>query len=343
MKRPSLLAMSFLFTLACNGDKVPTAPIVPAAPAAATSVSVSVVSSVQTVAPGQTARLTATARYTDGSTKDVTSQATWTSSLTTVATVSAGAVTGVTLGRTLIRVLFDRWASSKTIVVEPDGTYILKGTVTEPGGIAVSGATVEAISGSQGQTVTNSTGAYELLGMGGTFILRVGKTGYFDERRTVTMSADQSLDVDITPRSAPAAVAGLYRVTFTVPPGCTALPAELKTRTYTAQIDQDAARVLVTLSGAPFVSRKNTFSGKVAGDIISFDLGTGDFYYYYYGGVVQEMVSSNQILTIWGTLTAPVTPQSISGSLAGGFTLRTVNNRAMSCSAADGRVVFTRQ
>ena len=106
-------------------------------------------------------------------------------------------------------------------------------------------------------------------------IVRVGKTGYFDERRTVTMSADQSLDVEITPRSARANVAGSYRVTFTASASCAILSAEQKTRTYTAKIDQDAAGLLVTLSGASFVSKKNTFAGKVSGDSVTFDLSGG--------------------------------------------------------------------
>jgi hypothetical protein len=346
VKRASLIAVSFLLTLACDGDKVPTTPPTPIVPPV-TTVSFSVSPVIQTIPPGQTARLTATAQYSDGSTKDVTSQALWTSSQVNVATVSAGAVTGVALGRTMIRVNFERFSISRTIVIQPDGTFILKGNVTEPGGVVVGSAAVEVISGAPRQAITNSAGAYELFGMAGTFILRVGKTGYFDERRTVTMSADQSLDVEITPRSAPAEVAGTYRVTFTASPSCTMLPAELKTRTYTARIDQDAARLLITLSDAPFVTDprlglQNTFSGKVFGDSVTFDVGSRSYYYfYYYGAVVREMLPSGGILTIWGTVTAPVTRQSISGTLAGGFSLTTGNRPR--CSATDNHVVFSRQ
>src|ERR1700704_4733244 len=114
MKRASsLIAVSFLVTLACGGDKAPTvtAPPTTVVPSVF-SVGLSVSPLVQTIPPGQTTRLTAMARYNDGSTKDVTSQAFWTSSQTNVAVVSAGAVTGVTLGRTLIRVNFERWSAS---------------------------------------------------------------------------------------------------------------------------------------------------------------------------------------------------------------------------------------
>jgi Carboxypeptidase regulatory-like domain/Bacterial Ig-like domain (group 2) len=341
MKRASLIAVSFLLTLACDGDKTLTPPPTPFVPPV-TSVSVSLSPLVQTIPPGQTARLIATARYSDGSTKDVTSQATWTSTDARVATVSSGAVTGVALGSVVIRANFERWSTFMTIVIEPDGTFILSGKVTEAGGVVVGGATVEVISGTPNQTITNSGGSYRLFGIGGTSILRFGKTGYFDERRSVTMSADQSLDVEITPRSAPASVAGTYRVTFTASASCTILAAELKTRTYTARIDQDAARLLVTLSGASFVTMKNSFSGKVFGNTVTFDMGEGGYYYYYYGAPVQEVLPGGQILGIFGTMTASATPQSISGTLAGGFGLQTGRART-SCAANDHQVVFTRQ
>jgi hypothetical protein len=290
-------------------------------------------------------RLTATARYSDGSTKDVTSQATWTSSQPSVAFVSAGAVTGVALGRTVIRVNFERWSPSMTIVIEPDGTFILKGRVTEPVGVGVSGAAVEVLSGPPSKVITNSDGLYELFGMAGTIILRVFKTDYFDEKRTVTMSADQSLDVEITARAAPADVAGTYRATFTASASCTTLPAELKTRTYTARIDQDGVRLLVTLSGASFVTMKNTFPGRILGNTVTLDIGGDGFYdYAYYGATVREVLTSGQIFGISGTMTAAVTPQSISGPLTGRFTITLkTGGQVASCSGTDNRVVFTRQ
>ena len=346
MKRASLIAVSFLLTFGCNGDKVPTAPSTPSVPSATSvSLSLSPLVLVQKIPPGQTAQLIATARYSDGSAKDVTSQATWTSSQPNVAFVSAGAVTGVALGRTVVRVNFERLSTSMTIVIEPNGTFILAGRVTAPVGVGVNGATVEVISGPPNQATTNSNGFYELFGMGGTVILRVSKTDYFDEKRTVTMSADQSLDVEITPSVAPADVAGTYRATFTASASCTSLPAELKTRTYTARIDQDGVRLLITLSGASFVTMKNTFPGGVFGNTVTFNIGGDGFYdYAYYGATVREVLPSGQILGISGTVTATVTPQSISGPVAGRFTVTLKTDGLVTyCSENDNRVVFTRQ
>lgn len=344
MKRSSVIAVFVLFTLACDGDNVvPTTPSTPVVPAP-TSQGVSLSPVVQSIPPGQTVRLTATARFSDGTTRDVTSQAIWTSFQTSVATVSAGAVTGVALGRALIQANFERWFTSMTILIKPDGTFILTGKVTEPGGVGVGGALVEVTEGPPSRASTRSDGFYELFGVSGTVFVRYGKADYFDERRSVTILANQSLDVEITPRSAPMNLAGTYRVTVTVPMSCTILPSELRTRTYTARIDQDRARLMVTLSGASFVSMKNTFLGSVSGNTVRFDLGGTDYYYYYYygDGAVQEVLSTGQILGLHGTMIAPATPQSISGPFQGGFILRT-GNSSRSCGSSGSQMVFTRQ
>jgi hypothetical protein len=345
MKRALLIVVSLLLTFGCNGDKPPTAPSTPVVPPV-TVVSLSVAPLVQTIPPGQTVQLTATARFSDGSTRDVTSEANWTSSQENVAFVSGGAVTGARLGRTVIRANFHSGGStSMTIVIEPNGTFILKGRVTEPVGVGVSGAGVEVLSGPPSQVTTNSDGFYELFGMAGTLILRVFKTDYFDEKRTVTMSADQSLDVEITPRAAPADVAGTYGVTFTASASCTTFPAELKTRTYMARIDQNGVLLLTTLSGASFETKRNTFPGRVLGNTVTLNIGTDGFYdYAYYGATLREVLPSGQILGISGTMTAAVTPQSISGPLTGRFTMTLKNGGQVTyCSGNDNRVVFTRQ
>jgi hypothetical protein len=51
---------------------------------------------------------------------------------------------------------------------------------------------------------------------------------------------------------------------------------------------------------------------------------------------------NGQIVGIFGTMTAPVTPQSISATLVGGFTSKT-GNQITSCSAVDNQMVFTRR
>ena len=342
MKRTWLIVVSLLLTLACDGDKPSPTPTPIIAPTTVVSVSLSPV--VQRIPPGETVQLTATARSNDGSTSDATSQAVWTSSQTNVARVAAGLVTGVGLGVTVIRASVGGTSASLAIIVEPDGTFILRGSVTEPGQLGVAGATVEVISGPANSVLTSFFGSYELFGVGGTSVVRMRKSGYFDESRTVTMSGDQTLNVEITPRVAPANVAGNYSVTFEASPSCTILSPELRTRTYTARIDQNAASLLITLSGAQFVTAfgalRNSFSARIAGDSVTADLG-GTYSVFYYGPTIEESLPNGQTLGIWGTITASVTSQSISGTLVGGFALKT-GNRYATCSAPQNQVVFTR-
>ena len=217
----------------------------------------------------------------------MTAEARWTSTNVKVASAAAGMLTGLALGRTTIRATYMFRDASLTLIVEPDGTFILRGNVTEPGNVAVENAAVEVLSGPPSQVTTNSVGFYELFGVSGTFTLRVSKQGYVDETRTLTVTQDQTQDVQIRPRSQPAAVTGIYSMTFTASPSCSKLPAEAQTRTYTAEVAQDVARLLITLSDASFVTDQhglhNTFTGKVFGNAVTFSVGgCGGYYYYYY-------------------------------------------------------------
>ena len=90
--------------------------------------------------------------------------------------------------------------------------------------------------------------------MSGTVTLRVSKPGYLDDTRTVTVTQDQRLDVQIRPISGPTPVAGIYRLTLTISPSCAIVPDDQKTRTYTAAIGQEEARLRIELGDANFVT-----------------------------------------------------------------------------------------
>jgi len=69
-------------------------------------------------AKGASAQFTATAMYSDGSTRDVTSTATWATSDSTIATVTAvGVVTGVTDGTASITVTYSTTSTSDPIEI----------------------------------------------------------------------------------------------------------------------------------------------------------------------------------------------------------------------------------
>ena len=133
-------------------------------------------------AVGDTAQLTATATFSDGTTADVTRSAAWSSTYGIVATVdSTGVVTARGLGLTSI---FARYPSSgpgrtgiAQVTVTPAGTFAMTGRVREPGAGGLSGARVLHIdSGQSGTSDTN--GLVALGGLTGGARLRISKDGY---------------------------------------------------------------------------------------------------------------------------------------------------------------------
>jgi hypothetical protein len=341
MKR-TCFVVAVLIAVSCEGDK--PSPVLGPGPVTPI-LSTVLIQGAPAIGPGESARVQATARYSDGSEKDVTAEATWTSTQTRIATVAAGVITGQALGRVTIQARFESRTATVRLVIQPAGTFILTGNITEPGPINVGSATVAIVGGSN-QVTSTVSGFYELFGVSGTVGVRVSKPGYFDETRALTVMENQRLDVQIRPVLAPTSIAGNYRVTLTISSACASVPAEHKTRTYTAAIEQNSALVRVELRDANFAvdsrsGAKNRFNGKVMGNTVTFEWGTGSNYYYYYDDLaIQEILSSTQTLGIWGRVEAPVA-QTISGNLVGGFYFRE-GNRTSRCSDSNSTVVFTR-
>ena len=346
MNRAHFVSIALLIAAACEGDTKVPGPTTPTGNPEPSLASL-VIQGPLTVGPGQTAQVKAVARFADGTERDVTADARWTSSQAAIATVDAGVVMGQALGRAQIRATYVSRSASLSMVIKPEGTFVLAGNITEPGPVNIGMATVAVLGGTLNQVTANSLGFYELFGVAGALSLRVSKPGYLDETRTLSVTQDQTFDVQIKPVSAPASVAGTYRVILTISPSCSIVPDDQKTRTYTATIGQDMAKVTVRLGGAKFVvesgMEKNSFNGTVFGSTVTFDWGQGSFYYYSYNIYhVQEILPDGQILGIWGKLVAQAA-QTISGNLVGGFNFSGGNGaRNRPCSATDNRVVFTR-
>jgi uncharacterized protein YjdB len=84
-----------------------------------TVTSLAVTPSTVSVIAGQTQQLVATATFSDGTTSDVTSQASWSSSATGIATVSSsGLVSGVAMGTAGITASYGGQSGSSTVTVQ---------------------------------------------------------------------------------------------------------------------------------------------------------------------------------------------------------------------------------
>jgi hypothetical protein len=187
-------------------------------------------------AAGQTGFLTATARFADASTKDVTTEATWTSSDVSVATVSAGFVTATGLGKTTIQATYSNRSGFTTVQVTPAGTFVILGRVRDPGqgqgaGLGVPGFTVRDVMTGR-VTTTDASGDYSLGGIfpgdrviyekaGWETVERVFNSGDDDAQpgaqRVVSISAGSTAVISTAPND----------VVYQLQPGVSCTPCRL--------------------------------------------------------------------------------------------------------------------
>ena len=339
----------------CSDNKTPVTPIAPTPAATALRVT----GNTQGLDVNQTTQLAAVASLTDGTSRDVSAEAAWRSFNTAVATVSArGLLTAVGLGRTGVSAQYQGRLSTADVLVLPSGTYILRGTVAEPGPVPIGEARVEVIDGphaGRSATTNRFSGTYEIYGLSGNLSVRVTKDGFVVDTKSVSLTENRVLDFELRPTAAPLPIAGNYRLTFAASNSCASRLAEdARTRTYDARMNQGEAKLLVNVEGAPFVLHPRTgtgnrFFGTIRANAVSFTIDC-DFYDYdvdFYDLV--EQLGPTTYLTISGTANGTATPRTIAGSLNGTFTVWEANGFygfsrriVAACNAADHQFSFVR-
>ena len=162
-------------------------------------------------------QLSAVAGFSDGSTQDVTSQAGWRSSDSTVASVSAaGLVTPLANGSAVITATFQGVTGSLALTIvapstpappspppSPPGTaaqtYTLAGVVrATPLNEMVAGVSIEAMHGGRvvASATTDTGGSYTLTGLiAQEYVLSLSKVGYNARTSDVIIAADTTRDL----------------------------------------------------------------------------------------------------------------------------------------------------
>ena len=326
----------------CGGGDPPTSP----SPAGLVQL---VIQGPDSVAPGGSARFTATGRYGDGSSRDVTAQAIWRSSDTSVLTLAPnGEATAVSRGEVgVIAGLEGRGATKTGVLVVPPGTFKLSGVV-RGGASFLRGAEVTVVSGEgTGLTTTSAEdGRYSLYGVAGDIDVRFTSEGYEETIRHVLASGNRVLDVQLPLLGPHEPAAGTYTLTITAADTCAALPADVRVRTYTAVVTQQAELLSVGLAGAEFFGgHAARFSGIAHSNRLTFHLAPawgGD--YSNYVPEVYELLPSppNHQLAITGDVVATGSGDGYSGTLKGNIQLMTRLAPTHTCSSADHRFVLTR-
>lgn len=300
------------------------------------------------VAPGTTAQFTATARFEDGSSQDLTFRTLWRSSKSDVLRISdTGVAQGVSRGEVVVSAELSRVRRQTAVLVLPAGTYKLSGRITEPGG-PIAGASAEVVSGTGlgllAQSDTN--GFYALYGVAGPIRLRLSKTGFADQMIDATVTDHTRQDFELSLHFDSLDISGTWRLTVSASPACSStLPEAIRQREFTVGIAQSGNRITLTPS-SPTLVRKNAIEGRIYSDYVSVTLWFED-YYVDYG--LFDRVTPTDWVGIRGSLQGTVKMPAIDGTFSGAFDYYQTNSGALfpgrltATCAADPSYVLRRE
>jgi hypothetical protein len=299
-----------------------------------------------TVAPGETVQFEVTGYLPDGTTRDVTAEATWSFGGGTplfgahAGIGPGGVVTGRSIGDDELSAFakvpnfLPSLSSKAEVIVTPPGTFRLAGRVTLNGLASdpVVGALVTATARTAADlsATTDWDGRYKIFGVSGPTTVRVVKAGYVEQTVEIAGAVNETLDVALPPSGALPNVAGSYTLTVEADPTCAEnLPEGARVRQYPATIVQVGSTVEVRLTGAAWdqsiAGQGDRFLGRVQPDAVIFELAEID----YWGGsgplgpYIGELLTSplGWSLTIAGRAITAVTADGLPGVLDGGFSV----------------------
>jgi hypothetical protein len=314
-------------TIAC--DRSATAPS--PAPPGSTGIVGLVIRGPERLTPGETARFTAMATASDGSTQDYTQKVTWNATPQDVLTIArtTGEATARKSGDAIV------WAGGAgsccagtrmAILVVPPDTYRLTGRVAESS-LPVQGATVAVVSGAGAglSAVTNFNGEYRLYGVAGATQIKVSKAGYVDLVKNVAVSANEILDFpEARQQQSVPSISGMYVLTVAADSSCPTtstdrrtphLPAEMQqARNYVVRLTQDGPVLHVAGSAPSFLPPQDRFDGRITPDGVEFQIGDD---YFGYDDTLTAWISPTQAIAYEGHVFATRVGSAIVGRLDG--------------------------
>ena len=354
---PSLAVVLAGTVAAC--DKAPAAPTPPPGGSSGTPTATRLeINGPRTIVPGVPTQFTATVHISDGSSRDVTTSASWRSPWVAFVVSAPGLLTAQQNGTIDLSAVYAGLTSTREVIAVPEGTFRLTGTVTDvtaPAG-PVESAQLKVTDGT-GRGLFASTGPdgrYFLYGVAGDIELRVTKHRYRDHVQRVVVTDHQTLDVDL-PIAAPLPdVSGSWVLTITAADTCsTVLPEEAMSRKYSAMIRQVGPDVRIELGGARFArvhgwTADGVDHATVWPDNLQFGLGGCDPSYYGCWLDVMEELAPSRFYLPTGFVVVSISSTVLSGRLEGeiGIYSRSAADDPfrgeVSCRSSRHQVTFTK-
>jgi hypothetical protein len=174
-------------------------------------------------AVGDTAQFIATAAFSDGTTQTVTGQATWESSNSAVVSVTSGGLASfLAAGDADVKATYKSVSGTSHVTVSAGARpkFTLSGTVRDAtNGNVLANVTVTIVDGPDAgrATASDSNGKYAIANVtGGSFTLRFSRSDYDSKTLPVVLSADTTVDAQITATTNVTRFYGTYTATLTV-------------------------------------------------------------------------------------------------------------------------------
>ena len=337
-----LIAGVLAAAIACD-DKNPVAPTGPSGP----SVQALTIGGLQPLQhPGEVLQLSATATFSDGSTRDVTADVRWASGDARVVTVqSGGQLTGTGYGRTIVTAFHPAGGPSARADarVMPEGMFLVSGRVTGEGHFELPDVAVSVTlpDTTVVRTTTDEVGRYKLPGRGDV-VVRAEKVGYSPEELPAAVDRDIEVSFELDRLQDSGSIAGSYTLVFTASPSCT-LPADVMRRQYIARI-YEPKTLWVELTGADMEAWDWAgFTGTREGNTVHFDINDS---FSFFEPVFVERLDPGHNLAFAGVATGAIEEDAIVVVFNGRVQLRSVTGFPPSvfaeCRAADHRLEFVR-
>jgi len=253
--------VAILVTVACDSNRIPI-PITPRPV-------ITVTGAAFMEQPGEEARFTATASFLNQPSRDVTAEARWTAT-GVVQIASPGVIMASRYGDGEVAARYQGATGTAPVRVAPAGSFLVSGTVQSETGFPLLGANVEIASeiGTVNMTTNDALSSYTLPALGAA-TMRVQVAGFEPDVRQMIVAADSREDVVLPGEP----TSEMYTLSISASPSCTMLPADLRQRTYDAQIDEIRQNLFVTVSGADFYGGGPVgFTGTRAGNTVQFTI-----------------------------------------------------------------------
>ena len=179
-----------LLAVGCSDNPTAPSPVTKATPSPTPgSVSAVAIAGPDTIAPGGQGQYQAIAKFADGSTKDVTANATWTSAKAQVLEIDgSGLAKSGQRGLTTLTASFMGVSQTFAVRVLEPGTFVLSGTISGEDRQPLAGATVavESGTGTGLSTTSGAQGEFDLFGVAGA--VQLGVSAPEHQSRSINLS-----------------------------------------------------------------------------------------------------------------------------------------------------------